>query len=267
MAELIRANVLANFAYYRRSRLLLSFGLVFLLLTGLSSLPALFIGSGVKDFNALQGIFSGLNDVLLFLAAAVGLFIISSHVRSRSLKMVFTKPCPPATWLASACLSAVAVSLMLNVVVLGSAVALSFIWHLPVRGALVFISMDNFIVSIGLIAYMILLASLVHPAIAVTFALIFSAEMFYGAQEWTQGIIRSGNHRLPLFALDRVFHFLYMILPMWHAFAQKTQNVYSSYRVLPGDWKYLIYSLSYTLALSAFCFFVAVFAFQRKRHI
>ena len=58
MLELIKANVLANFAYYRRSRLLLAFLLVSLLLTCLSSLPALYTGSGIQSFNALHQIFS-----------------------------------------------------------------------------------------------------------------------------------------------------------------------------------------------------------------
>jgi len=46
----------------------------------------------------------------------------------------------------------VAVSLVLNLVVLASAVTLSFIWHLPVRAGLLFISADTFVASVGLIA-------------------------------------------------------------------------------------------------------------------
>ncbi len=267
MPELLRANVLANFAYYRRSRLLVAFMLVFLLLTGLSSLPALFTDSGVQSFNALQEIFSDLNGFLLLCAGSLGLFIISSHLRSRSLKMVFTKPCPPSLWLASAFLSAVAVSLLLNCVVLASAVVLSLGWHVPVRAGLVFVSVDTFIASVGIIAYLTLLASLVHPAIAVTFALVFNADMFYAAQVWTQGAIRSGNSSVALRALERLFHYLYLLLPMVHAFGKKTESIYRSLRVPHGEWKYLLYSFGYALALSAFCYFSALFALQRKRHI
>jgi ABC-type transport system involved in multi-copper enzyme maturation permease subunit len=267
MAELLRANVLANFAYYRRSRLLLAFALVFLLLTGLSSLPALFRHSGVQSFNSLQEVSSDLNGFLLFLAGGLGLFIISSHLRNRSLKMVFTKPCTPAVWLLSAFLSAVAVSLLLNCVVLASTVALSVGWHLPVRAGLVFISVDNFVASVGIIAYLMLLATLAHPAIAVTFALIFNADLFYAAQTWTQAAIRAGNSSWVLRALERLFHYLYLLLPMVHAFGKKTENIYTSLRVLHGEWKYLPYSLGYALALSAFCYFLALFALLRKRHI
>src|SRR5712692_5154918 len=185
MTELLKANILADFAYYRRSRLLLAFLLLFLLLTGLESLPPLFANSGVQSFNALQQIFSELNGYLLVLCACLGLFIISSHLRNRSLKMVFTKPCPPALWLLSAFLSAVIVSLLLNFVVLASTTFLSLVWHVSVRPGLVFLSAETFVVSVGLIAYLMLLATLVHPALAAICTLIFNAYLFYGAQVWT----------------------------------------------------------------------------------
>jgi ABC-type transport system involved in multi-copper enzyme maturation permease subunit len=267
MAELLRANILANLAYYRRSRLLLAFMLVFLLLTGLSSLPSLFLNSGVQSFNALQQIFSVLNDFLLFLAGGLSLFIISSHLRSRSLKMVFTKPCSPALWLVSAFISAVAVSLLLNGVVLGGAAALSLGWHLPVRAGLLFVSVDTFVASVGIIAYLMVLTTLVHPAIAVTLALIFNADLFDSFQHWTLAVIRSGNSSFALRVLERLFHYLYLTLPMIYAFGKKTETVYSSLRVGHGEWKYLVYSFGYVAVLSAFCYFSALFALQRKRHI
>ena len=267
MAEVLKANLLANFAFYRRSRLLMAFALAFLLLTGLSSLPALFNNSGVQSFNALQQIFSILNVFLLFLAGGLGLFIISSHLRNRSLKMVFTKPCSPAIWLASAILSAAIVSLLLNGIVLGSTVVLSLVWKVPVRAGLVFLSADTFIASLGIIAYMMLLAMLVHPAIAVTLVLIFNAEMFYDAQVWTQAVIRSGNTSVALRVLEHIFHGLYLVLPMIHAYGKQTDNINTSLRVLHGDWKYLLYSLGYVLVLTAFCYFSALFALQRKRRI
>lgn len=267
MVELLRANVLANFAYYRRSRLLIAFALVFLLLTGLSSLPTFFVNSGVQNFNSLQEIYSSMNGFLLFFAGGLGLFVVSSHLRNRSLKMVFTKPCSPAVWLLSAFVSAVAVSLLLNLVVLASAVTLSLVWHLPVRAGLLFISVDTFVASVGLIAYLMLLATLAHPAIAVTFALIFNADLFNDAQMWAQSVIRSGNSSLGLRVLGRVFHYLYFLVPMVHAFGKRTENIYSSLRIPHGEWKYLIYSFGYAMALAAFCYFLALFAMQRKKHI
>jgi hypothetical protein len=267
MSVLVRANVLADFAFYRRSRLLLAFAIICVLITCLSALPAIFSDSGVESFRTLQGIFSELNGMLLFLAGAVGLFVISSHLRSRALKMVFTKPCTPSVWLGSAFLSAVLVSLLLNTMILAGTATLSLIWHLPIRTALLFISTENFITSVGIIAYLMLLATLLHPALAVTFILIFNAEMFYDFQLWTQGAIRAGNSSLYLRALEKVFHFFYLLLPMFNAYGKKTQDVSYSLRVAHGEWKYLLYSFGYVLTLSAFCYFSALFALQRKPHI
>ena len=89
---------------------------------------------------------------------------------------------------------------------LTSAVVLSLVWKVPVRARLVFVSADTFIASLGIIAYMMLLATLVRPAIAVTLVLIFNAEMFYDAQVWTQAVIRSGNASVALRVLEHIFH-------------------------------------------------------------
>jgi ABC-type transport system involved in multi-copper enzyme maturation permease subunit len=267
MTELVQANLRADFAYYRRSRLLLAFMLVSLLLTSLSSLPAFFGDSGVQSFNALQEIVSNLNICLMLLSGGVALFVISAHLRNRSLKMVFTKPCKPSVWLASAFLSAVIVAMLLHLIVLLSAVGLSYWWHVPVRPGLVFILTDNLIASICVIAYLTLLASIAHPAVAATFALIFNADMFYAAHEWTQGALQAGHAGLIMRILDKVFDFLYLALPMVQAFGKQTETIYQSYRVTHGSWKYLAYGLGYAMILSAFCYLTSLYALQRRKYI
>jgi hypothetical protein len=181
--------------------------------------------------------------------------------------MVFTKPCPPSVWLASVFFSAVAVSFLLNLAVLSSGVVLSYVWHVPVRPGLLFLSADTFISSTAVIAYLMLLASLAHPAVATIFVIIFNAGLFYDFDLWTQGLIRSGNHSSALRILEKVFHGLYVALPVFHPFQDKTENIYNSLRVLHTEWKYLAYSLAYALVLSAFCYFLALFALMRKRLI
>lgn len=264
--EMLKANIAADLAFYRRSRLLLAFMLLFLLLTGLESLPPLFMSSGVQNFKTLQGIFSDLNRYVLVFCAALGLFIISSHLRSRSLKMVFTKPCSPALWLLGTFLSAVLVSLLLNLVILASTTLLSFFWHVPVRPGLVFLSAETFVTSIGLIGYLMLLATLVHPAVAAVCALVFNASLFYEFQVWTQAVIHSGNTSPWLRFLENLFYGLYIIFPMLEPFGAKTAGIQSSLRVMHGEWKYLFFALGYALTLSAFCYCLALFALQRKKY-
>lgn len=267
MAQLLKANIITHFAYYRRSRLLLAFLLVFLVLTGLSCLPLFFTHSGVQGFNALHQVYSMLNWFLLLFVAGVSLFVISSHLRNRSLKMVFTKPCSPAVWLFSAFLSAVAVSFVLNLAILGGATLASLIWHLPVRAGLLFASTYAFTTSVGLIAYMMLLAAIVHPAIAVTFAVIFNASMFYNVNMWTESVIRSGNTNGVLRLLNHLFHYIYLALPIVHVADNKTDDILQSLHVPHGSWKYVLQSAGYTAALCLFCYSAALLALHRRKHI
>ena len=267
MTELVKANVWAGLTYYRRSRLLLAFLLLFLLLTALQSLPPIFMNSGVQSFNSLQQITTTLDGFVLILSAGMGLLISSSHLRNRSLKMVFTKPCPPALWVLSAFLAAALVSLFLNAVVLSGGVALSIVWHLPVRVGLLFISAQTFVMSLSLIAYLMLLGTVMHPALAAIVAIIFNADLFYEFQLWTLGAIRSGSNSWALKVLEKVFHGLYIALPMFFPFDTQTRNIHISLRVISGEWKYLLFSFGYALLLSAFCCCVALYGLQKKNHI
>ena len=265
MGELLRVNTLTHLRYFRRSRLLLAFGLVFLLLASLGSLPAIFANSRVASFESLKDIFLTFNEFIIFFGAALGLLVMSSHLSNRSLKMVFTKPCPPPVWLGSALLASALVTLLLTGFVLFCAVALSFLWHVPVRAGLVFISLDTFLAAVGLAAYFIFLATIVHPAIAVAFALVFNASLFYWLRIYVHDALQAAGKGVVLKGLEHLFHFLYLMVPMTRAFESKTRAIYSSFRVPAHHWVYLLYSFGYTLALSALFYLLALFFLQRKR--
>jgi ABC-type transport system involved in multi-copper enzyme maturation permease subunit len=265
MGELLRANTLTHLRFFRRSRLLLAFGLVFLLVASLSSLPAVFANSRVASFDSLKDIFLTFNEFLIFFGAALGLLVMSSHLSNRSLKMVFTKPCPPPLWLGSAFLASALVLLLLTGFVLLCAMALSFLWHIPVRAGLVFISLDTFLAAAGMAAYFIFLAAIVHPAIAVAFALVFNASLFYWLRMYMHGALQAEGKSIILKCLEQLFHFLYLMAPMTRAFESRTGSIYSSFRVPAHHWLYILYSFGYTLALCALFYFLALFFLQRKR--
>lgn len=265
MREMLRANTLTHLRYFRRSRLLLAFGLVFLLLAALGSLPAMLAHSRVASFDYLKEIFTTFNQFLVFFGAGLGLLVMSSHLSNRSLKMVFTKPCPPPLWLASAFLACAVVSLLLIGFVLISAVALSFLWHVPVRAGLVFISLDTFLGAMEMSAYFIFLTTFLHPAIAVAFALIFNGSLFYYLRILMHNALHAAGKGIVLKGLENLFHFLYLAVPMSQAYESKTAPIYSSFRVPIHDWVYLLYSLGYTLAVSALFYLLALFFLQRKR--
>jgi hypothetical protein len=267
--EMLRANMRADFTFYRRSRLLLAFAIVFLLISGLFMLPTFFSDSRVEHFNTLRQIFDTLAFNVEILSGGLGLFIVSSHLRNRSLKMVFTKPCPPGLWLASAFLSAAFVAFLLTAGVLLSTIALSLCWHVPVRAGLLFMSLHSFVISLIVIGYTLLLGTLVHPALAIAVILIFNEASFFSAQEWAQAMIRSanGHAHLGIRVLEKFFYVIYLAAPTYEPFKQKFQTVDYSYRASAGEWKYLLYSAGYVLVSWAFCYFVALFALRKRRHI
>jgi hypothetical protein len=267
MLELLKANLFTDFTYYRRSRLLLAFLIVFVLLTGMACIPLFFFRSDVRAFDGLHQIYTILNWMLLYFTAGLSLFIISSHLRNRSLKMVFTKPCTPAVWLTCAFASAVGVSLLFNAVILGGATIASLIWHLPVRPGLVFMSTYTFTTSVSLIAGMMFLATLLHPAVAVVLILIFNANTFYQLNFWTESVIRSGNKSHALRFWNHIFHSLYLMLPIFRVSDDQADAVSSGLHVSHGAWKYLLYSAGYAAAISVFFYFASLLALQRRKHI
>jgi hypothetical protein len=267
MTEILKANILANFAYFRRSRLLYAFIIVFFLLTGLSSVPALFIKSIIRNFDTLHSIAESLAVFLFLFSAVLGLFVTSSHLRNRSLKMVFTKPCSPALWLFSAFLSASLLSLALHAVVLFAVILLAWWWHLAVVSGLVFLFAIFFAYSVGIIAYLMLLGTIMHPAIAVVVAILFNASIFYSIWSSTLGMSTYYKSSRALHVLERLFYLLYMTLPISFPFSDQMRDSASTLRVMHGEWKYPAYALGYSLALSAFCYCVGLFALQRRKHI
>jgi len=267
MREQFKANLRAHILYYRRSRLLLAFALVFLGMTLLYSLPALFSPLQGAAFSAAREIFTTLNMFLTAFSAGLGLFIVSSHLRDRNLKMVFTKPCPPEWWLASAYLSAVLVSALVNAAILACALAVSLVAHAKIQAGLAFVSLDTFAGSLALTAYFMFLAMIIHPVIAVVFALVFNPSIFYHMQIWTQALINSGAGGAFLRLVERLFHILYMTFPMVHPFSRETSGIENSLRVETGHWHYAFYSLGYALALTALSYCLSLFFLRRKKLI
>lgn len=265
LAEMFWANVRVHLIYFRRSRLILVFGLVMVVLAALFSLPALFVRSQVQGFSILRGAFIDLNELLILFGSALGLVIVSSHLRAHNLKMIFTKPCPPALWVGSVLTATVTVTLVLDAIILAVALAVSSVYRLPVEGGLTYIALDSLIASVGMIAYLMFLAMVMHPVIAGTFALLLGPWTFSLLEKTTVAGTMAGKGSAFLRVLQNVFHFCYMVLPMVHACGAKTKNIYSSLQVGTGEWCYLLYSFGYALALAALCYCLALLFLQRKQ--
>jgi hypothetical protein len=265
MLGLLRANISAHLIYFRRSRLLLAFALVFLGLVVLFTLPQMFVTTKVTAFDIIRGTLAVAEVFLVIFSAALGLFLVSSHLRARNLKMVFTKPCPPALWLASAFLAAMLVSLSLQLLITAVAMTACLVFHLHVQMGVLFVSLDSFAMCVGIIGYLTFLATAMHPVMAVVFVVFFNPSFFYQLRLQMLGFIESGSKSSAVRLFEPFFQFLYMTLPVFHAFSEKTQTVYSTLRVDHGQWKLVFGAFGYDLALAALCYCLSLFFLQRKR--
>lgn len=265
MSEMFWANVRAHGIYYRRSRIIMAFALILLVLAVLTAIPALLAGSRFQGFGVMRELFLSLNGLLIFFSAALGLLIVSSHLRARNLKMVFTKPCPPWLWLVSALAATAGVTLAIDGLILLIALVVSAVYRMPVQGGLIYIALATLFASIGMIAWLMLLAMVMHPAIAAAVAVIFGPWTFRSLDMLTSVRLSQGKGGLFLRSLRDLFHFCYMALPMVHAYRVELSRVASSLRVQAGAWRFIPYSLGYAAALAALCCCLALLRLRRKQ--
>ena len=264
MLDQLRAHVGAHLRFFRRNRLLLAVAGVFLLVTGLTLMGALLFSSSASRFESIRQVSETLGGFARLLVPAMGLFLVSSHLRNRSLKMVFTKPATPELWLLSGLLAAMLVGLALHVLVAGRSVVLSLAWGVPVQAGYVFTALDSFFRSAIMLGYLSFLAVALHPVVAVLLVLIFNESAFYGLMFMMEAAIQAtgGNRALPV--LREIFRAVYMVLPMSSPLGKRSLDVGRSLRVAGEDWRTLLYRAGYTLVVLAFFYLVSTMALRRR---
>jgi ABC-type transport system involved in multi-copper enzyme maturation permease subunit len=264
---LLKANTWAHLKYFSRARLLAGFAVILAALMSLAVLPQLLISSRINAFTVIQSGFSHAQGVLFVFSAALGLFLISSHLNARNLKMVFTKPCPPWQWLASAFLACALVAAALDafILIIASIFAAGFGFH--VEAGLLFIALRTFAACVGVAAWLTLLATFLHPVIAALFAVVFNPSLFFQLDLMMLGALHAKPKIVTYHLLERFFHFWYLALPMFHPYAEAAGRVTSSLRLDHGMWRYAWGAFGYDLALTALCYCLALFLLQRKRLI
>src|SRR5262245_5825427 len=131
MLDQLAANIRVNLKFYRRNRLLLGMGLVFLLIALIFASGSLLFSTSTGHFELMHQLFDELSTFAFIFVAAVGLILITVHVRGRGVKLIFTKPCTPEVWLGSAFASAVLLAFILYSGIVALTFALSVYWGVP----------------------------------------------------------------------------------------------------------------------------------------
>lgn len=254
MSGRLRANLRANFLYYRRNRLLLAVVLVVTFFLGVSWIPALFAGSPNQRFALVVHLFESLQVYVYLLAVALGLLAVSSHLRDRSIKMVLTRPVPPALWLGSHWLSA---ALLLAALTAGS-VALTAgalaLWGIPWQAGFAYLGLITWLRCLVVFSFLIFLTTFLHPVLAGLVALVFQPATFYGLATWTASAAQTAETaagRAGLGALSHLLYLLYTVLPLSGLAGGSEERISGSYRAGMADLRDIGVALVYTAVLAA----------------
>ena len=264
MREQIALHLGVHFRFFRRNRLLIGVAAMFLAITGLSLAGALLYSSSTSRFESIRNVSEALNAFVRILVPAMGLFLVSSHLRNRNLKMVFTKPATPELWIFSGLLAAILVSLALHLVIFFASVGLSLAWGVPVQAGFLFTALDSFFRSAILLGYLSFLAVVLHPVVAVILVLVFNESAFYGLMFMMEAAVRATGKNPFLPVLREVFRFVYMVIPITEPLSERSREVAVSLRAEAGDWQTLLMRAGYTLVVLTFFYLLSTLGLRRR---
>jgi hypothetical protein len=267
MREALLASIAVNLKYFRRNRLMLVMALVFLFLSGLSILGSTIFVSSTGRFETLRAVFTQLNAYALIFTAGLGLFLISSHLRNKNLKLVFSKPCPPDIWLFAGWLSAALVSLLIYTAIALLPLFLSLVWGIPLQMGFTYLSIQGFLESLILLSYICFLAVLFHPVLAVLIAVVFSESTIHMLQFMVAGQRMATGGSGFLAFLEGTFQTAYLLLPTFSPLESRIRQVEITLQVRPQDWMVLLQVAGYAAVTSMLFFLLADYFLRRKNFV
>jgi len=267
MFQQIIANIETNLIFYRRNRLLVAAAVFIVLMLGITTLPSLFFMSSTKHLDQVRMIVQEIHGFAFVLTAGLGLLLVSQHIRDRSIKMVFTKPCLPETWLLSSFLSAAIVAFVLYAGAFIIAVILSAIWGIPFPSGIIYISINEFFQTLSLMSCVTFLSVIFHPVLAALFIFLFQEQTFYFLKMLLASGVKTAGENSFLKLLKFFVDVVYMVLPTFNPYAEKTHQIYTTLRGSDANWDYLFPAIAYALTVSALFYFLTVLVLKKKRYV
>lgn len=263
MRELLGVNVRALLRFYVRSRLLLALALLMLVILGISLVPMVLFETATSRFESLKALSVMMGNFAFVFIPILGLLAISTHLRQRSIKMVVTKPCPPEVWLLAVFVSAGLVALLLHVTVAGVTAALSLAWGVPYQSGFLLFAIEGLLESTIALSFLVALATLLHPVVAVVVIVFFNESLFYELKFMLAGA-QAAVWRRSVLPLQMLLDVVYTLLPMYDPLGEKASSLRQTMRPEAGDWLHLVVSVAYTLVAAAFFFALSSWAIRRR---
>ncbi len=267
MLEKLRANIRVHLRFYRRNRLLAGIAILFIAIALIYVGGSLLFGTATGRFELTRDLFAELTQFAFLFIAIVGIVLVSVDVRGRAVKLVFTKPCPPEVWLASAFSSAIALAVVLYAAILGTVAILSAVWAIPFQTGFVYVSVEMLFQSVIVMGYMTFLSLVMHPIIAIIIAIVFNEGIFFTIRTGLIAAIKStgGNVLLPV--LEKFTYLLYLVTPMFDPYDEQSSAVKSAMRVPDGYWHYLLFTAAYAITVTALFYLLGAVSLRRKNFV
>lgn len=260
-----RAHTVVHLKFLARSRVLHGFALLIGAGSALALLPVFFFETTSNRFEMLKYVAHDLHGSAAVITAVIGLVVLWSHRRQRSVKMVATKPSSFEGWIASVFTSAAIVGLVVHALVASLTFGLSLYWEVPYQLGFLYLALDRYCESLIALGLLTGLSTICHPIIATIGLLLFNEATFRLLGTMIAGVAAAGVPVPLLPAWQALFSTLYYLAPTFGPFDAKTDALQQSLRVTSADWQYLAGGAGYALLVCAFAYVMTVAVLRRRQ--
>src|SRR5689334_19617994 len=201
MRDRFIAHTIVNLKFLARNRVLLGFALLLLLACAVLLLPAMFLDTVSNRFEVLRHVADTLHLAAAVITSVLGLLVLWSHRRARTIKLIATKPGAFDVWVASVFASATLFGAVAHAAVTLLVFALSVAWSVPYQIGFIYLSAKWRAQSAIALACLTALGTVCHPIVAIL-TLAFVNDWTLHAVGVTLGAaVEAGHDALPLRAV------------------------------------------------------------------
>ncbi len=264
------ANIATNLVFYRRNRLIVAAVIFIVVIMGLTTIPAVIFTSRSQHLEQIKIVMKLVTTFAMVVTAGLGLMLVSQHIRDRSVKMVFTKPCLPEIWLLSSFLSAGLVAAVLFAIALLVTSLLSVVWSIPFQSGIVYILLNDYFQAMSLMAFATFLSVVFHPVLALFVLFVLQEGLFYWLKVILAGGIKMAGESTiaPLLKfIKAIVDALYMLWPTFSPYGTKMEQISKTLRGSDADWTYLALAIVYAVVLTAMFYFLTGYVLKKKRYV
>jgi len=270
MPRHLTEQIKVQLTFFRRNKLARVIGLFLFAILSVALIPFIALQSSEMRFELIQQIQKEIATFTLVMGMALAILTMHYHINSRCIKMVLTKPCRPEWWVLSVFVSIALICSCLHALGVIIVVILSIVWKIPFQMGIVFVALGGVAQSVIALSWGILLAALLHPAVAIVIIMVLQERVLYWLMIVSAGTVQGTTDRIYRFlfqVIQQIVTCCYILIPSFSLFSDRVQGVYLSYRVIAIDWVYMACTMGYAFLLAAFCYLATTLIFMRRRYI